>query len=202
MDSVTHSLAAWLELRLPDSCLHFGAPRGESGEHDAEVCLSALLYDVREEPHRESGEMYVRNAEAMAVGRVAPTRLFRYSYRLTAHAPSWQVAQRLLGEVMCAAVDSPAIPGTPPRNPPAGRPPLAMPLIVAPPDAVDFPWCAHEEPAASSPPLHLALLAPLRPRIDIDVEAPPQAVDIGLGTLDGQPPRRRARSLPRPRISE
>ncbi len=202
MDSVTHSLAAWLALHLPDTGLRFDAGRRENQEGDAEKTLTAYLYDVREEPHRQSGEMYVRNAEAMAVGRVAPTRLFRYSYRLTARAPRWDVAQRLLGDVMCAAVGSPTIPVGTPSGARTGGTPLTMPLIVAPPDAVAFPWGWHEEPVPTSPPLHLALLAPLRPRVDIGVEAPPRSVDVGVGTVDGQPPHRRTRSLPRPRIRE
>ncbi|MEU9979192.1 Pvc16 family protein [Streptomyces sp. NPDC051014] len=205
IDAVTLSLESWLRRCVPTAELWFDSPaRGFSGDPTQSV-VRAFLYDVREEENGRVGSFYVRDASNKVVARSQPSRLFQYSYELTAYAADWQECYRLLGEIMRTASQVSALPDEDLHPSFAGFRSGAVRLMPAPFDPVPVPWSAARVP--DSPVLHLAVIAPMPFDSDEELEPAPERVEIGMGRGSfaappaGEIPRRESRSA-RGRIEE
>ncbi|MFD5110372.1 Pvc16 family protein [Streptomyces cinereoruber] len=205
MDAVTLSLEAWLRRCVPEVDLRFDSPaRGFPDDGDRNA-VRAFLYDVREEEHGRVGSFYVRDTTNKVVARSQPSRLFQYSYELTASAADWRECYGILGEIMRSAAYSSAIPDDLLHPSLTGFRSGAMRLIPAPFDPVPVPWSNARVP--DSPVLHLAVIAPMPFDVDEQIEPAPERVEIGVGRgsfaepLTGDVPRRQSRHSRR-RIEE
>ncbi|MEU9663574.1 Pvc16 family protein [Streptomyces chartreusis] len=206
MDAVTSSLGAWLTHTLPsETTITFDLP--DNGTHagvasDAQV--SAYLYDVREEPHRNSGVLSVRDDRAQLTGRQDPPRVFQFSYILTAQGRNALARQHLLGAVLQAGGCRHALPAEFVATSLVERGIRSMALAVAPHDALAAThlWAASLLPPG--PALSIALLAPLVPDIDYALAPAPREVSLGIGNSDLPDAgiTRRSRSGGRGRIEE
>jgi hypothetical protein len=202
-DAVTLSLEAGLRRCLPTAALRFDSPVAGFPEDGGQSTVRAFLYDVREEEYSQAGNTVVRDSSSKVMARIQPSRLFQYSYQLTASAPDWQECYRLLGEVMRAASAHSAIPNDLLHPMLAGFRSGAVRLIAAPIDPVPVPWSGAQVPV--SPVLPLVVIAPMPVDRDENLEKAPDRIDIGTGTgfgpSDGNVPRRSV-VRPRGRIEE
>ncbi|MFJ9212439.1 Pvc16 family protein [Streptomyces sp. NPDC102264] len=220
LDAVTLSLESWLRHCLPGTRLCAEAPDDPPDDPPAAPgappaspapegsgaggggLLRIRLYDVREEERSRSGQMVARGPDRAVVARMQPVRVFQFSYRLTAHGAGWREGQRLLGEVLRAGAEHPALPARFVHASLSGvGGDVPVPLVVAPPDPVPFPWTGlGPQPL---PALHLVLLAPLHPSADTELEKAPGRIDLGASRTDGsRGTSRRSAAPPRNRIEE
>ncbi|RSS85479.1 DUF4255 domain-containing protein [Streptomyces sp. WAC02707] len=205
IDAVTLSLEAWLRRCVPAADLRFDSPVRGFPDSGGRSVVRAFLYDVREEENGRVGSYYVRDADDRVIARSQPSRLFQYSYELTASADDWRECYGLLGEIMRSAAYSSAIPDDLLHPSLAGFRAGAIRLMPAPFDPVPVPWSGARVP--DSPVLHLALIAPMPFDVDQRIEPAPDRVEIGVGRgsavapPSGDVPRRQGRP-PRGRIEE
>jgi Pvc16 N-terminal domain len=181
------SLAGWLGSLLPDVAISFEAPgssRGQSEQATATASLSVVLLSVREDADASfSGWGELRADDGLLLGRLPPTRRYRFSYLLVAEAGDALLEHDVLGRVLAAAALYEVVP---PEHLAGSLDGVGPEVLVrcAPATGTADPqhlWGSW----ATSPRacLELSVLAPLPLASLLEVPQPPRHIDLGAAKV-------------------
>jgi hypothetical protein len=181
------TLAGWLGGILPGVAISFEAP-GSSSAHskpgDAKVSLAVVLLSVREDADASfSGWGELRGDDGLLLGRLPPSRRYRFSYLLVAEAADALTEHNLLGRVLAGAALHEVVPPEHLAGSLEGVGPEVL-VRCAPATAATDPqqlWASWAMPPRAW--LELSVLAPLPLAALLEVVQPPRHVELGAAQV-------------------
>ena len=204
------TLAGWLGALLPGVSISFEPP-GPGGAHTKRAapvgCLAVVLLGVREEADGSlSGWAELRADDGLVMGRVPPSRRYRFTYLLVAQAADALTEHEVLGRVLSGAALHEVVPVEHLRGSLEGAEHAVIVRCAPATGSIDSQqvWgVLGTTPRAS---LELSVLAPLPLAALLDVAAAPRHIELGAGWVpsDGsgtdqqEPPLRPTRRIQEP----
>ena len=186
IDDVDSSLRAMLEPALGSgTAVRFEPPTPAFSNALKAPAVDLFLYDVTEEIDRRAADwLDHRGDNGRVIGRQPPVRYYRLSYLVSAWGVKADDEHRLLSTVMRACLDGEVLApefcrGTLAEEESRVLVRLCLPVTDPPARAHDL-WSSLGQPARSS--LHLAVVAPLRPLLVIDIAAPADQISLNMNT--------------------
>lgn len=182
---VDDSIVAWLAALVPRTEISVGPPTDAAGPGSKRGSLALFLHEVREDADGSaSGWSELRNDDGVLVGRVPPTRRYRLTYLISAHAADARAEHELLGRVLAGAALHEVVPG---EHLVGSLADAEATLVVrcAPARGRADPrelWAAWRIPPRTT--LELSVLSPLPIGYVAEVAEPPSAIDL----FSGRPP--------------
>jgi hypothetical protein len=180
------TLAGWLGSLLPGTTISFEPPgtvEPPSAKAAKGGVLSLFLDDVRmDSDASDAGWASLRGEDGVVVGRVPPTRRYRFAYILVAQAADALAEHDLLGRVMSGAALHEVVPAEHLAGDLAHAEGSVL-VRCAPPKRWADPehlWRAWG--VAPRATLELSVLAPLLMPYIMDVAQPPSRLDLGTSS--------------------